>query len=193
MTSQSKWVPGGDYGLTHPGGRIYSFVLIYTLILRTIHTRIKSITMSCQSNTFIGINQFVTHHLMYSLNHKMQLWAKSCTHFRKIKVLLYLPGSLNSLNSHKEKKKKQPDKIKARSLIFERATYFSFHSTVLTPWTISPKTLFSSCIFSTAKRSQRILLFDCSLSLELSEATKIYQKEHWAVGGTGVWTLTWRS
>lgn len=58
--------------------------------------------MLCQSNTFIGINQFLTHHLMNSLNHKMQLWAKSCIHFRKTKALLYLPGSLNGLNDHKK-------------------------------------------------------------------------------------------
>lgn len=47
--------------------------LICTLITKTIHTWIKSV-VSC--SIFIDVKQFFTHHLMYSLNHWMQLWAK---------------------------------------------------------------------------------------------------------------------
>lgn len=51
----------------------FSLHLICTLITKTSHTWIKSIVSCC---IFIDVKQFSTHHVMYSLNHWMQLWAR---------------------------------------------------------------------------------------------------------------------
>lgn len=73
---------------------------------------------------------------------------------------LNMDRSLNGLNSHN---KKQKDKIKIRTVIFEWSAYISFHRDLSTPWIIFQESLLSSHIFSTAKRFQSILLFDWSL------------------------------